>query len=121
MWNLKKPGLDRKARLQAASWGLQLRAEGAIRLGLGKEKVKAGTPTPSHFARVSNFFCPFSKNQFTGLAWVAGSDRRRLLSAVLTQSPRRAADSSPVPGSDPGCLRDRHLFYGLSYTRRAGQ
>lgn len=66
MRNLKKPGLDRRARLQAASWGLQLRAEGAIRLGLGKEEVKAGTPTPTHFARVSNFFRPFSKNQFTG-------------------------------------------------------
>lgn len=76
MWNLKKPGLDRRAGLQAASWGLQLRAESAIRLGLGKEKVKAGTPhpTPTPFSGgVSNFLCPFSKNQFSGRAPVAGS------------------------------------------------
>lgn len=58
---------DRRARNQAASGSHRLKAEGEIRLGRGKEKVKAGAPpTPTPFARVSNFLCLFTKNQFSG-------------------------------------------------------
>ena len=86
MCNLSKLGLDRSAGQQEASGGFQLKAEGEIRLGRGKEKVKAGAPNPPRLSpesRISSALSP--KINFPGLG-VAGSGRR-LLSAVLTRSP----------------------------------
>lgn len=63
MCNLKKLGLDRRARF---SGSLQLKAEGEIRLGRGKEKVKAGALDPHPFRLSLEFPLPFhQKNQFS--------------------------------------------------------